>query len=106
MTGFTIPAYVGGQLTSYLEELADDEGAILRIAGQIASGLAAIHDCGFVHRDIKPDNILLDRESLMEATVKIIDFGHAERVKISRSIFTHFGAESAQDRAQGRLTPL
>jgi hypothetical protein len=46
----------------------------LNLAGQIASGLAAIHERGLVHLDIKPSNILLTRPK-DETIVKIIDFG-------------------------------
>jgi serine/threonine protein kinase len=47
---------------------------ILRVAMQIASGLAAAHAQGLVHRDIKPANILL--EDGVER-LKITDFGLA-----------------------------
>ncbi|MEW4528145.1 protein kinase [Maioricimonas sp. JC845] len=47
---------------------------ILRIARQTASGLAAAHAQGLIHRDIKPDNILLENGI---QRVKITDFGLA-----------------------------
>ena len=49
----------------------DDES--LRIATEIASGLAHAHDRGLVHRDLKPANVLFDAEE----RVKIADFGIA-----------------------------
>ena len=45
----------------------------LRIATEIAAGLAHAHDRGLVHRDLKPANVLFDAEE----RVKIADFGIA-----------------------------
>lgn len=43
------------------------------IAGQIAEGLAVAHLAGIVHRDVKPQNVLIDREG----HAKVGDFGIA-----------------------------
>ena len=65
-----------------LQKRIDSEGPLpltetLRIAEQIAAGLAAAHAQGLVHRDIKPANILL--EDGVER-VAITDFGLARAV--------------------------
>ncbi|HVS21947.1 MAG TPA: serine/threonine-protein kinase, partial [Pyrinomonadaceae bacterium] len=47
----------------------------LRYLQQICAGLAHAHECGVIHRDIKPQNLLLTAD---HETVKIADFGVAK----------------------------
>ena len=49
----------------------------LEIFRQMVAGIAAIHDAGIVHRDIKPTNVMLDRSG-MRLSVSIMDFGLAQ----------------------------
>lgn len=50
---------------------------------QICSGLSHAHRCGVIHRDIKPQNILLTADI---KTVKIADFGVARMTSLDRPI--------------------
>lgn len=45
----------------------------------IADGLSALHSCGIVHGDVKPDNILVFRRSEFQGAymAKLTDFGHS-----------------------------
>jgi serine/threonine protein kinase len=73
---FTMEFVDGKNLRQLLQagELTPD--AAVRIASEVCDALGYAHGEGIVHRDVKPENILLDRRG----RVKIADFGLAKLV--------------------------
>jgi mitosis inhibitor protein kinase SWE1 len=64
-----------GDLSRYLLSLGDvggpGESRIWKVLHELSNGLNYIHDSNFVHLDVKPSNILIDRDGRL----KIADFG-------------------------------
>ncbi len=70
---FIVMEFVDGKsLKEKKENLGQKQ--ILEIGIQVAEGLAAAHEKGIVHRDIKPDNIMIRKDGI----VQIMDFGLAK----------------------------
>ena len=78
-----------------LGRLVDDGGPLpearaLRLVGQIASALYAVHERGLVHRDIKPQNVLVWNAGAPDEHVFLTDFGLARALEETNPI-TKFG---------------
>ena len=72
---YIVMEYVPGKT---LKKVIKDRGALLKeeaidIAKQITSGTAAAHRRGIIHRDIKPQNVIVKSDG----SIKILDFGIA-----------------------------
>ncbi len=90
---FFVMEYVDGE-TLYDAITRDrhlEETTALNILRQVASALKHAHERGFVHRDIKPKNIML----AADGTVKLADLG------LARALSDHAVAEAEAGRAYG-----
>jgi len=68
-----MPFLKGESLKTKLErEGRISQSEVVRIGKEVAAGLAAAHDRGLIHRDIKPDNIWIEEKT---GRAKILDFG-------------------------------
>jgi serine/threonine protein kinase/Flp pilus assembly protein TadD len=79
-THFITMEYVSGEdLKSIIRMTGPmSPGKTVGVARQVLEGLAEAHRLGVVHRDLKPQNIMIDREG----NVRIMDFGIARSAKV------------------------
>ncbi len=78
-----------------LRQLISQQGAlaislIAEIITQVCAALNEAHQIGLIHRDIKPDNIIV-QETSAGLRVKVLDFGIAKLSSISSSNLTQTG---------------
>ncbi|MBW1936541.1 MAG: protein kinase [Deltaproteobacteria bacterium] len=78
-THYITMEYVPGEdLKSFLRRAGPiNAGKAISIGKQVCEGLAEAHRLGVVHRDLKPQNIMIDREG----NARIMDFGIARSLK-------------------------
>ena len=93
---FIVMEYCEGEtLSQRMRRRPIEAGEFLTIARQIAAGVAAAHEGGIVHRDLKSANIMIEPTG----QVKILDFG------LAKSLPTHLtrSRESSSSRLFGTL---
>ncbi|XP_028403127.1 membrane-associated tyrosine- and threonine-specific cdc2-inhibitory kinase-like [Dendronephthya gigantea] len=75
--------YIYDIVGSQVIKVASPKPLWAHVFPQILNGLKAIHQIGWVHRDIHPGNILVANpqpQQITEIVVKIADFGHAREI--------------------------
>ncbi len=77
----------GGDMSALARQQALTIDKALFYLEQVCSGLAHAHECGVIHRDIKPHNLLLTADRQI---VKIADFGVA-RLEANEGAITRVG---------------
>ena len=88
LTGVALSDLLQGEITDqfgnaipYAQSLyqtynADPEKFAVTVIKKILSGIMALHDAGYIHRDIDPTNIMITQDE----KIKLIDFGIAKKV--------------------------
>ncbi|XP_026204273.1 citron Rho-interacting kinase isoform X2 [Anabas testudineus] len=74
----------GGDLMSLLNRYEDqfDEPMAQFYLAELVEAIHAVHQLGYVHRDVKPENVLIDRTG----HIKLADFGSAARLTANRTV--------------------
>ena len=83
-TAYMVLEYIHGEtLAGRLgRERRLPEEVLIRLLEELLSGLAVVHDAGYVHRDIKPGNLMLREE---DGGAVLLDFGAARQAVGRRS---------------------
>lgn len=93
---FVMDFVKGGTLGEYIETYKKvSPNNVLKIARSLVDGLMVVHEAGLVHRDIKPDNILLplirgsksggEQSDIDLSRPILIDFGTARQTNVKHS---------------------
>lgn len=108
-TGYIVMEYINGiNLKEYLNNAGGKlpEQTVLGLMKPVFESLHTMHNSGLVHRDISPDNIMVDKDN----KIKLIDFGSArgqsaETDKTYTVILKHGYAPAEQYYAKGNQGP-
>jgi eukaryotic-like serine/threonine-protein kinase len=93
----------GGTLRDWLAAAPRSWRDILDLFGRAAEGLAAAHAAGLVHRDVKPDNVLVETDRGAVTRVLVTDFGVARAIGAADVIQTPSDATEVAITAVGTL---
>ncbi len=90
---FLVMELVEGQSLRQVAEAGLDEKRKLEIAQDVANVLVAAHAEGVVHRDLKPDHVMITPEG----EVKVLDFGVAHSIDVDRDATLDFSGDRPAD---------
>ncbi len=81
---FVMDYYSGGDLLTLLSKFEDrlSESMAQFYIAEMVLAIESIHKLGYVHRDIKPDNVLLDTAG----HIRLADFGSCLRMREDGSV--------------------
>lgn len=87
---YIVYEYLVSDLRSFLDDYISKETSIdcdtrRQIARQIVEGVAYLHSNGVLHRDLKPQNILMDNDG----NIKLADFGLGREIRLPLKTLTH-----------------
>ncbi len=82
-----------GSLREWLRKTKTDPKIKFKLAGDIATGLKALHVCDIVHGDLKLDNILVvpSPGRGIRVVAKLCDFGHSIILRTGTRDFKYYG---------------
>ena len=108
-TAYIIMEYVEGKTLAQIMRESEGEGegalsldAVAAVVSSVAQALTAAHECGVLHLDIKPDNVLVNAKG----QVKVTDFGLATLADANGRATTGGGTIGYMPLEQMRLEPL
>ncbi|XP_039188479.1 citron Rho-interacting kinase isoform X8 [Crotalus tigris] len=74
----------GGDLLSFLNRYEDqlEESTMQFYLAELVLAIHSVHQMGYVHRDVKPENILIDRTG----HIKLVGFGSAAKITADKTV--------------------
>jgi serine/threonine protein kinase len=87
----------GHEIFDYLRKSRFSEEIAWYLFHQLINGLEAIHSAGYVHRDIKIENLMITVNAQGEPILKIIDFGYSIKIEKDKKYQPDGGSPSIND---------
>ena len=80
--------HTGGNMVSLMERYEIPEPWAKFYIAELVLALDAVHQMGYIHRDVKPENMLMDSKGHL----KLADFGTCMKMDKVRSIYLYLSA--------------